>query len=121
MQGICKGCGQLQEVPAGTQEEADQKATAMCNCGEAEKIRKHAELMDVIDDICGEGGKEKGLDPVEPDTIQRIKEAATLVFRNKFEKATFSVEGSLITIKKSKDHVVVNRKMVIGIEGASRK
>lgn len=121
MQGVCRGCGQLQEVTAKTQKEADRKATEMCNCGEAEKVRKHADLMNVIEQICGDAGKEKGLDPVEPETIQRIKEAATLVFKNKFEKASFSVEGSLITIKKSKDHVVCNRKMVIGLEGASRK
>ena len=121
MLGVCKGCGQLIEVEAVTQEEADQKAILACNCGEAESIRKREDLMNVIDSVCGPDSAGKGFDPVEPTTIERIKEAAGLVFEDKFEKATFSVAGSVITIKKGKNNVVCGRKMVIGLEGASRK
>lgn len=120
MEGICKGCGQIQSVPAVTQEEADYKATMSCNCGEADKFRRREKLMRSIEDICITRSEECGFEPIEEDTVDRIKEAARLVFDGKFDKATFSVEGSLITIKRSNEKVVCNRKTVLTVEGAIR-
>lgn len=113
MQGICKGCGQVQEVPAITQREADEKATMACNCGEGENRRKRFQLMESIEEICGPKSVDKGFNPIDPETIQRIKEAAGLVFDNKFEKATFSIDSTLVTIKRSAKKVTCSRKLIV--------
>ena len=120
MEGICKGCGQIQEVSASTQKEADIKATLACNCGEAEKLRKRQQLMNDIDLLCGPFSADRGFEPIEQETIDRIKEAADLVFKNKFEKATFSVAGTVVTIKRDSKKVTASRKMTIVAEGVSR-
>lgn len=120
MQGICKGCGQVQEVPATNQEEANERATMSCNCGESEKIRNKEELMDRLDRICGPEGVDCGFELVEPETLDRIKEAAGLVFEGKFDKATFSVAASIVMIKKKGDEVEVDRKMTAHLKEASR-
>lgn len=111
MTGVCRGCGQIQEVTARTQEEADEFATMNCNCGEGEKLRKKAQLMESIDDICGTAAIDKGFTPIEPRTIERIKEAASLVFENKIEKATFSIDSTLVVIKRNAKKVTCSRRM----------
>ena len=120
MQGVCKGCGQVQEVPATNQEEAEERATLSCNCGESEKIRNREELMNRLDRICGTEGVELGFDLVEAKSLDRIKEAAALVFEGKFEKTTFSVASSIVTVKKKGDEVEVDRKMTLHLKETSR-
>lgn len=115
MTGVCRGCGQIQEVTARTQEEADEFATMNCNCGEGEKIRKKAQLMESIQIICGPPSVDKGFNPIDPKTIERIKEAASLVFDNKIDKATFSVENSLVMIKRNAKKVTCSRRRSVEI------
>lgn len=117
--GTCKGCGQAQIVPADNDVEADKIATERCTCPEGKEIRAKNRLMQNIDDICGEGCKRIGMDPVSPRTIERIKEAAELVHGRKMDKAVFSIDGTLITIIAKTKYVTVTRKRVLNIEKQS--
>lgn len=52
MEGFCKDCGQLHLVAAETQEEADEIATARCDCENEEKWHR---LMNAnVEMLCGE-------------------------------------------------------------------
>lgn len=117
--GACKGCGQIQIVPADTVMEANEIATEHCTCEEGKTIREINRLLKNIDDICGEGGKQVGFDPVPATTIERIKEAAELVHHRKIEKSTFQINGTLITIKAGVKDVTVDRKRTLSIERTS--
>lgn len=117
--GYCKACGQSKLVEAGLPDEANEKVTMQCNCPEGEEIRALVKLMQNIDDICGAEGEMLGFKPVNAESVERIKEVAVLIYKDRLGRATFQIDGTTVTIKQSSKGVSVDRKKTLNIEKVS--
>ena len=81
MMGVCRFCGQTYQIQdAETQEEADERASQICQCDDA---RKNKRILDVIrdakgkaDDLLGEIGEEDGFVPVTDEGVRALIDAS---------------------------------------------
>lgn len=80
MMGVCRFCGQVQQVRAETQEEADAKAALYCKCDGAAQTRRVMETIrdarDKAEDLLGEGGALDGFVPVTDEGVRALIDAA---------------------------------------------
>lgn len=96
--GVCRYCGQTQQVRAETQEEADARATQACQCDGA---RKEKRIRDVIrdakeraEDLLGEGGALDGFVPIEDSGVRALIDAAIeLIAVGELKEASMQING----------------------------
>ena len=115
MTGICRFCGQTRLVPFDcTQEEADMYAAENCSCNN--ELKKCRQLRENIDTLCGEACKDLGMDILEEETIEALKDVGTLCVYGYVGSASFVIKGTTIGIKQIKDGVSVFRKKVSSVK-----
>lgn len=115
MTGTCKFCGQTRMVPFNcTQAEADIYAAENCSCDN--NLKKCRQLRTNIDALCGEECKQFGMDILEEDTIDALKDVGTLCVYGYIGSASFVIKGTTISIKQIKDGVSVSRKKVSSVK-----
>lgn len=108
MMGVCRFCGQTYQIrDAETQEEADERASQICQCDDA---RKNKRILDVIrdakdkaDDLLGEIGAEDGFIPVENEHVRALIYAAIrLVAYGELRETTMQIIGrGVVKVKAS--------------------
>lgn len=109
-EGICKFCGSMQPVMAGSQEEANVLVSKSCTCAGAEWEEKKEKLRQAIDDVAGEGCTIYGLRPMSEPVVELLQDAGTQVMNGKISKVNVGVDGVNITINlSSKGQVKVKR------------
>lgn len=115
MTGTCRFCGQTRIVPFScTQAEADIYAAENCACDN--NLKKCRQLCDNINVLCGEECKQFGMDIVEEDVIDALKEVGKLCVYGYVGSASFTIKGTSIGIKQIKDGVAVSRKKVSSVK-----
>ena len=113
--GVCKFCGQSRIVPFDcTQEEADRYAAENCICDN--NLKKCRQFSENIDQLCGEECKQYGMDILEENTIETLKEVGRLCVYGYINSAGFSIGGTSIAIRQIKDGVSVSRKKVSAVK-----
>ena len=107
MEGFCRDCGQLHLVAAETQEEADEIATARCDCENEEKWHR---LMNAnVEMLCGEQSREMQLQPLCNSGIELVKRTCELVRANVIDKSKVNIANSEITITRKNDKIDIKR------------
>lgn len=107
MEGFCKDCGQLHLVAADTQEEADEIATARCDCENEEKWHR---LMNAnVEMLCGEQSREMQLQPLCNSGIELVKKTCELIRANVIDKSKINIANSEITISRKNDKIDIKR------------
>lgn len=110
MEGICRGCGQIQEVNAKTQEEADAKATLSCDCTEGAYVRRKLQLGQNMCLLTGKDAEKQGFKALDDEIVCKLLNIADLVLTNKIQQVKVSVDNTNITIKiDGKGNVKVSR------------
>ena len=111
MTGTCRFCGQTRIVPFPcSQADADRYAAENCACDN--NLKRVRQLCENIDKLCGEGCKQFGMDIVEENTIEAIKDVGKLCVYGYINGAVFAIGGTSIAIKQIKDGVSASRKKV---------
>lgn len=107
LEGVCKFCGQVQNVHASSQEDANRIATLQCNCDEAEAYRRKEDLMELINQTCMDLPKESGFESMPEKQVSAIRAIGVLVADRDLEKATIDVADSHCVIGRHKDGTFV--------------
>lgn len=102
-EGVCRFCGQVQTVQADSQEEADRIATLSCNCDKAEAYRRKEDLLELINQTCGDLPRESGFESLPERQVHAIRVIGELVADGDLQKATIDVADSRCMIGKHKD------------------
>lgn len=111
MTGTCMFCGQQVIVEAETQEKADELATEKCSC--ENDFRKMRKMIDNIEKICGEEAKHFGMEIVDDNITDSIKDIGILCIGGQIEAATVRLTDSTVALKKTKEGIAVSRKKVL--------
>lgn len=109
MQGVCEYCGQVQNVRALDQTEADQIASDNCNCPESKLVQKKKRVFEDIEEI-SQGNAYAP--PLGYKTVELLKLAAEEVIKTGLSSATFKVGQSTINIKETSSKIKVTRRDV---------
>ena len=116
--GVCRFCGQTRMIPRDiailSQDAADRYAAEHCACDN--NLKKCRQLSENIDQLCGEECKQYGMDILEENTIDTLKEVGNLCVYGYINSAGFAIKGTSITIKQIKDGVSVSRKKVSSVK-----
>lgn len=96
--GICKFCGQVHIVPfSDTQEEADDRAAALCDCAGAVKERRRLERIERatggVERVFGSGASDVGQKPVDAGTLRFLKAAVELMAGEAVDSVTVDIPG----------------------------
>lgn len=118
--GTCEYCGQ---VLAGA--ETDEEATAECLCFEATAARKRKaaaeEAKGIVDDLFGNGAKERGLVPLGEGAVTALRSLVDLIGRGDIQKVTVAVPAiCTVRIAIAGNKITVDRvegKKVSGVAG----
>lgn len=116
-EGVCRFCGQVQTVQADSQEEADRIATLSCNCDKAEAYRRKEDLLELINQTCGDLPRESGFESLPERQVHAIRVIGELVADGDLQKATIDVADSRCMIGKHKDGSFVftrNKALTLG-------
>ena len=111
MTGTCMFCGQQVIVEAETQEKADELATEKCSC--ENDFRKMRKMIENIEKICEEDAKRIGMEVVDDNIVDSIKEIGILCISGQIEAGTIRLQDSTVTLKKTKEGIAVARKKVL--------
>lgn len=95
MEGFCRDCGQLHLVAAETQEEADEIATARCDCENEEKWHRLSREMQ-LQPLCNSG-------------IELVKKTCELIRANVIDKSKINIANSEIMITRKNDKIDIKR------------
>ena len=120
IQGECKYCGQLQNIDAETKEEADQKATEMCECDQAAKEKQHKVVIQRIDQICHASSQDTGFTPIDDDTYKLVCILADKIIDEELEFVKIELSDRILSISKTTKGVVKFRQkktVEVGIDG----
>ena len=120
LNGSCKYCGQVQNVEAESQEEADKKATELCGCDEAIKAKQHDLLIKRINELCFASKEDTGFAPIDEDTYKLICILADKVIDEDIEGVRLDLYDRTVKISKSSKGVVKYKqsKLVeVGVNG----
>lgn len=120
MKGECKFCGQMQNVEAENQEDADAKATELCGCDLANKQKQHDEVIKKINDMCFAPKADTGFQPVAEDTYKLICILADKVIDQDIEAVKLELSDRTVKINVNAKGVVKFRQrriIEIGIDG----
>lgn len=116
MVGVCEYCGQVVEV--GDQAVPDEAAWQFCSCPDARRrrklARKIAEAMEHVDELCGPGAADYGMQPVQsPSAVGLLKDAVAEVGSGGIASITAVIPGGgTVTIKMgSKLEIKVSRRV----------
>lgn len=109
MQGVCEYCGQVQNVRAFNQVEADQIASDNCTCPESRLKQKKKQVFKNIEEVSQGNAYAPSLGH---KTIELLKLAAEEVITTGLSSVTFKVGSSTITIKETGSKIKVMRKDV---------
>lgn len=109
MQGVCEYCGQVQNVRALDQTQADQIASENCNCPESKLIQKKKQVFKDIEEISQGNAYAPQLGY---KTVELLKLAAEEVIKTGLNSATFKVGPSTINIKETSSKIKVTRRDV---------
>lgn len=112
MTGTCLYCGQTRLVEADTEAEADVIATRECGACD-NPLKRTWQLHQNIDILCGETARGYGMQELDPDLIETIKNSGELLIRGLIESVTFRVEDSTVALRNTKDGAAVIRKKSI--------
>lgn len=113
--GVCRFCGQTRLVPFDcTQEEADKYAAENCICDN--NLKKVRQLSENIDQLCGEECMQYGMDILEEESIEALKQVGRLCVYGYIASASFTIRGTSLAIKQVKDGVSVVRKKVSSVK-----
>ena len=102
-EGICKFCGQVQTVQAGSQEEANRAATLNCNCDDAEAYRRREDLMTLINSTCQDLPEDCGFVNMSVGQIKALRDLGSMVADGFVMKATVDIADSRCMINRKKD------------------
>lgn len=111
MTGTCAYCGQTMVVEAGSQYDADEIASKTCTCDNP--LKRAAKCHENIEQICGKTSEGYGMEMVVEDVVDVIKAVGTMCVNGYIEAATFRLDDSTMSIKRTKDGVAVSRKKVL--------
>lgn len=113
--GVCRFCGQTRIVPYECdQEVADRYAAENCTCDN--NLKKCRQLNENIDALCGGDCVQYGMEILEENTIEALKQVGKLCVYGYITSATFSIGGTSLTIRQIKDGVSVSRKKVSSVK-----
>lgn len=107
-EGTCLYCGQKAMVEAISQDTADIVASKRCNCDNI--LKRKANLEYLIDDQCGEYGRNYGMDPLKSEQLEFIKQVGEAVLEDRAEACSIKTGDSIVTIKKVKQGARVTRR-----------
>lgn len=109
MTGTCKYCGQVQNVRAFTEQEADIIASDNCDCSESKLAQKKKQVFADIEEIS------KGnlnAPTLSYEVVELLKFAAEKIIKNNLNSSTFKLGSCTITIKETTSKIKVTRKDV---------
>ena len=109
--GTCYFCGQTQMVKAENKLEADKAAAENCSCDN--KMKRARQCADNITTITGEEAQDIGMEKVPEEVISQLIEVGSLIVGGDIESASFKLQDSTITIKKTKEGTSVSRRKVL--------
>lgn len=112
MTGTCLYCGQTRIVEVNDQEDADMIATRECGACD-NPVKQTYRLHQNIEILCGDTAKGYGMQELDADLIEEIKDAGELLIRGLIESVTYRVADSTVTLKNTKDGAAVIRKKSI--------
>ena len=107
-EGTCLYCGQKAMVEAISPDMADIAASRRCNCDNI--LKRKANLEELIDDQCGENGRNYGMDPLTTEQLEFVKQVGEAVLEDRAEVCSIKTGESIVTIKKVKKGARVTRR-----------
>lgn len=103
MTGICKYCGQAQNVEASTKEEANKKATETCNCDRAIIEKNYMEFCNAISDLVFAQKEDTGFTPLSNDDYKMICVMADKLIRHEIQGMTIKLSDRILKLSLDKD------------------
>ena len=120
MNGVCRYCGQMQNVEAETQEDADNKATEMCDCPQAIKDRSLDSFCEKVATIVFDTAEETGFEPLSNEQYKLICVLADKIFQKEINGVTVKLDDRTLKLSKDKDGYVKFRQtktLEVGTDG----
>lgn len=117
-EGVCRYCGQVQQVEAATQEEADEVATEKCDCDEAKRYRHRLEFFQLIDDACARVPADGGFVAMTDAQIEALHTIGEMMASGTISKAAIDIADSrCIMSTKKEDGLTFKRSRTLQLGG----
>ena len=122
VEGICKACGQIQQVRIEEGQgafEANIEATRKCGCDGSREIVAWWGVRKELQRVCSWESAALGFRPIPDKTQEELLVVCGSVNEGRIDKAQINAKGSTITIVKKDSKVKISRKMSLEIDGES--
>lgn len=110
MMGKCEYCGAEIGVMAETQAEANKMAEEKCACAGVRSARKKEMMKEKLDSLIGQDCSAE-FNPVEKAVHDAIETIGLMLVDGIIRKASFTVDGTTITLKTGKKIEVTRRRI----------
>ena len=113
MMGVCRYCGQVHAVVAGSQREADRLAIESCDCDEAIRHQRRKESIEKIDMLRTMPEDKTGFRPITEGLCDTMKYMAEKMVDGQIDAISLSAEGCTFKLKLNLDTIKVYRQKSI--------